>query len=150
MITSTYQEEFKITDSETLQMFISGGKGVATLVAPSGKSHTYQFCKPQNSLNFPEDVLFVYCIHEDKRFYLGTIERGVFRLTRNSRFLADTDIVKGAHYIMKMAHYEALAEATPMKLYHMGRCARCGRELTTEKSMACGIGPKCRKRLKDA
>ena len=149
MITSTYQEDFKITDSEKLQMFISGGKGVIILVAPSGKSHTYQFCKPQNKLNFPEDVIFVYCIHEDTRFYLGTIERGKFRLTRNSRFENDTEVVKGAYYIVKMSKNPELLKNSKMRVYHNGRCAKCGRELSSEKAVEFGIGPKCLKRVKN-
>ena len=141
----------RLRSSQLIYNYIMGGRGIVKLEAPSGNHHYYMFQKPAETDAFPDDVLFVYAVHDfKKKFYIGMIEDGKFRLTRNSRFLADTDIVKGAHYIMKMARYEALAESTPMKLYHMGRCARCGRELTTEKSMACGIGPKCRKRLKDA
>lgn len=136
----------QITDSDVIKQYILGGKGIVTLEAPSGNSHTYAFFKPRNGSEFPEDIRFVYAVHEKKKlFYIGMIEQGRLRLTRNSRFLADTEIVKGAFYIMKMANNPLLR--TPMKLYHEGVCCRCGRPLTDEKSLKYGIGRSCRNKL---
>lgn len=134
-----------MTDSSTIWRYITGGRGVVTLEAPSGKSHTYLFRKPIATSEFPDDVIFVYAVHEDKRFYVGMLEGKFFRLTRNSRFLPDTEIVKGASYIVKMAINPGLKSR--MKLYHLGICCRCGRKLTTKKSMEEGVGPKCKKCL---
>ena len=147
-----YPESLKqFQSSELITDYIYGGRGIMKLESPSGVHHYYMFQKPADRDAFPDDVVFVYAIHDfEKKFYIGMIEQGKFRLTRNSRFLPDTDIVKGAFYIMKMAKSQLLVLTTPMKLSHMGMCARCGRELTTEKSIQSGIGPKCRKRLKDA
>lgn len=142
-------QQFK--SSELITNYIYGGRGIMKLESPSGTHHYYMFQKPADRDAFPDDVVFVYAIHNfEKKFYLGMIEQGKFRLTRNSRFLPDTDIVKGAFYIMKMSYSQQLVDKTPMKLSHMGMCARCGRELTTDKSIHNGIGPKCRKRLEDA
>ena len=74
------------------------------------------------------------------------LELGKFRLTRNSRFLEDTDIVKGAKYIMRMSNDDSLCHTTPMKLYHEGMCARCGRRLLDSKSKKIGYGYKCLKK----
>ena len=137
--------------SELITDYIYGGRGIMKLESPSGVHHYYMFKKPADRDAFPDDVIFVYAIHDfEKAFDIGMIEQGKFRLTRNSRFLPDTDIVKGAFYIMKMAASQALVDKTLMILSHMGMCARCGRELTTDKSIESGIGPKCRKRLKHA
>lgn len=142
-------QQFK--SSELITDYIYGGRGIMKLESPSGTHHYYMFQRPADRDAFPDDVIFVYAIHNfEKKFYLGMIEQGKFRLTRNSRFLPDTDIVKGAFYIMKMSYSQPLVDKTPMKLSHMGMCARCGRELITEKSIHSGIGPKCRKRLKHA
>ena len=78
------------------------------------------------------------------------IEDGKFRLTRHSRFLPDTDIVKGAFFIMKMVKSQELTSNTRMALYHMGMCARCGRRLESEEALKYGIGKKCRKLLNNA
>lgn len=134
----------KLVGAEAIRNYIYGGRGVVTLKAPSGKSHTYIFAKPKNEDVFPDDVLFVYALHEGvKQFYVGMVEKGRFRLTRHSRFLHDTEIVKGAYYIMKMATTPELD--TPMELYHNGMCCFCGRQLTSEKSIDIGIGPRCKK-----
>lgn len=144
-----YPESSKqMKSSEAITDYIHGGRGIMKLESPSGIHHYYMFQKPADRDAFPDDVIFVYAVHEfSKKFYIGMIEEREFRLTKNSRFLPDTDIVKGAYYIIRMAKSQQLVDKTPMKLYHMGMCARCGRELTTEKSIECGIGPKCRKRL---
>lgn len=134
----------KLDTAEKIKDYIYGGRGIVTLKAPSGKSHTYIFARPKNTDVFPDDVLFVYALHEGvKQFYIGMIEGGGFRLTHHSRFLPDTEIVKGARYIMKMANVKDLD--TPMELYHNGMCAFCGRQLTSEASINAGIGPKCKK-----
>lgn len=138
----------QLTDQKIIYDYIHGGRGVVKLQAPLGGSHTYFFKKPAEKYAFPDDVLFVYAIHDEKQlFYLGMVEKDKFRTTRNSRFLPDSDIVKGAVYIMKMATTPNFK--TPMKLFHMGVCARCGSKLCAEKSLVTGIGPKCRKKIDD-
>ena len=138
----------RMTDSNHIFDYIHGGKGIMKLEAPSGTHHYYLFQKPADRDAFPDDVVFVYAVHDfSKKFYVGMIEEGKFRLTRNSRFLEDTDIVKGAKYIVKMSKSQKVTSTTPMRLYHMGMCARCGKQLTREKSIQIGIGPKCRKKI---
>lgn len=137
----------KLEGSQNIKNYIYGGRGVVTLKAPSGKSHTYVFAKPANPNIFPDDILFVYALHEGvQQFYVGMVELGEFRLTRNSRYLPDTEIVRGAKYIMKMANKPNLV--TPMELYHNGCCCFCGNKLTSEKSLKIGMGSRCKKRLK--
>lgn len=144
---NTYPEHScKLEGHETIRNYILGGRGVVTLKSPSGVHHTYAFHRPRNASEFPEDVLFVYALHDrSKLFYVGMIENGVFRLTRHSRFLPDTPIVKGAYYIMRMARQDI---DTPMELYHEGMCSVCGRPLTNPKSIKSGVGPKCKNRIR--
>lgn len=142
-----YSEVMK--DRQIIHRYIHGGSGIVDLIAPSGKKHSYAFLKPRNPTTFPDDVIFVYAFHNyEKLFYVGMIEGNVFRRTKNSRFLTDTEIVKGAKYINDMANIEGFAERSPMLLKHLGMCARCGRKLTDEKSLRAGIGKKCSKKLK--
>lgn len=139
-----YPEQSCKLSGPFIRDYIFGGRGIVTLKSPSGVHHSYMFAKPKNEDVFPDDVVFVYAVHErSKLFYVGMIESGRFRLTRNSRFDSHTDIVKGARYIVKMADHPDME--TPMALYHEGMCACCGRRLTNPKSLESGIGPKCRK-----
>lgn len=135
-------------DRNIIHRYIHGGKGVVDLIAPSGKKHSYAFLKPRNPTTFPDDVVFVYAFHNyEKLFYVGMIEGNTFRRTKNSRFLPDTEIVKGARYINTMANIDRFAEKSQMTLKHLGMCSRCGRKLMDEKSLREGIGKKCRKKL---
>lgn len=134
---------YRIQDAEVLKRYIHSKHGVLTLTDPTETvSHSYLFKLP-NTNNFPPDVCFAYCIHEDTLFYLGMVEQGTFRLTERSRFDADTDIVKGAAYIVKMAYKPGLAEKSPMILTHSGHCAKCGRALTSAKAIHNGFGKRC-------
>lgn len=143
----TYPEySSKLMTPDAIRNYILGNKGVVTLKSPTGVHHTYLFSKPRNEDQFPEDVRFVYALHDNnKLFYVGKIERNRFSLTKSSRFLWGNDIVKGAIYILRMAN--SLQLNTKMELYHEGICCRCGRPLTNPKSIETGIGPKCRKLL---
>ena len=148
MITLNKQFRTQITDSHILHRYIHGGRGILTLEAPSGKSHTYAFRKPNNASEFPDDVIFVYALHDEcKLFYIGMMENGIFRLTHHSRFLEQNEIVKGAKYIVKLSHKPKFN--SPMKLYHEGICCRCGRPLTAESSLKQGIGKNCKKEFTD-
>ena len=134
----------QIKDADILKEYLYGGKGVVELVAPSGKKHDYLFAKPVKISFFPDDVMFVYALHEDKTlFYVGMIEEGKFKLTKSSRFLPDTEIVQGAEYIMKLANIPGLIEKSKMTIYNLGMCAKCGRPLKGEKQLIRGYGKKC-------
>ena len=101
----TYPESAgRLTSCEAIWNYISAGRGVVTLKSPSGVHHTYVFRKPAEKEQFPNDVIFVYALHDrQKLFYVGMVEGEEFRVTRNSRFLSTTPIVKGAFYILRMA-----------------------------------------------
>lgn len=148
MLNIHHENSHELQGSQIIRDYIFGGRGVVTLLSPTGVHHSYVFKKPRNEDQFPDDVYFVYALHNgDKLFYVGMIENCQFRLTRSSRFLNDTEIVKGARYIMRMAFTPNLH--TSMKLYHEGICSVCGRPLTNPKSIEVGIGPRCRRRLDD-
>lgn len=143
-----HESSHQFTNSEMLNKYIMGGRAVVTLESPQGKKHTYVYAIPRNSDSFPPDIRFVYALHDGvKEFYIGMIEMGRFRLTRNSRFHPDTEIVKGAKYIEDLRTSQVFLDKSPMKIYHEGICARCGRKLTDPKSIERGFGSKCRKKM---
>ena len=134
-------------DSETIKRYITAGKGVVTLVAPSGKAHSYSFERPKNEKDFDEDTIFVYTLHEGRKHYTGKFTYGkYFNLTRNSKFDPETEAVKGAMFITRMANDQSLVISTPMKLYHTDKCAYCGTTLRSKKAIELGLGRVCYKR----
>ena len=141
----TDKEEQLMLDSKVIYRYIHAGKGQVTLVNPNSlNAHSYKFLKPKDSRSFPENTIFVYCIHEDHLAYLGMLDGSGIRRTRRSSFDEHTEAMKGARYIVKMASNQDLVDARQMDLYHSGRCALCGRPLRGN-SIKEGMGPKCRK-----
>ena len=135
-----------MTNAETIHRYIHAGKGKVTLVAPSMNAHEYWFRRPANPNEFEPGTIFVSVIHEGRPMYIGILDQGDVRLTRSSKFNPDTEAVKGAKYIAAMSINQGLVDRTPMKLYHSGKCCKCGRKLTDSKSMLDGIGRKCLKK----
>lgn len=135
----------RITDQNILRRYVLGGRGVLTLLNPETKiHHTYTFRRPDDASPYPNDILFVYAVHNNsKLLYVGMVESGLFRLTKNSRFISDTPIVRGARYIMRLISDDHVFSITKMQIYHEGVCAICGRPLTGEHSLEEGVGPKC-------
>ena len=140
-------DRYPITSREALYNCVYGGKGYICLVAPTMKAHSYRFNKPRNKDDFPDDVIFVSVLHERSYFYIGMIENGKFRRTKNSRFEEDNESVKGARYILKLLDDPGLFHKTAMRMYHHGKCAVCGRKLTSGKYISLGVGPKCKNKV---
>jgi len=140
----------RLSTAEDIQRFIYGGQGICTLKqVDNGVYHSYKFTKPRDN-SFPPDIIFVYAVHETESdvptlFYIGKIDKDGFTLTSKSRFREDNDIVRGVKWIVKMSRSNAIASDPRVILYHNGRCARCGRQLTREHACHRGIGNKCMK-----
>ena len=142
----TGKEERLMTNSEIIYRYLHGGNGEVTLVSPrTFKAHSYVFARPSNVIQFPENTIFVYVLHEGHRMYLGMLDGSGFRLTGKSTFGEDTESVKGARYIVKMANRQDVVDKKAMHLYHSGRCCKCGRPLSSSKAMKLGIGRCCLK-----
>ena len=138
------KDNLLMTDSKVIYRYLHGGAGTVTLANPNTwKAHSYAFLKPVNERDFPEDTIFVYVIHDNRRIYLGLLSGSEFRLTAKSTFGEDTEAVKGARYIVKMANRQDLVDKRLMNLYHSGKCCICGRPLSGNKSLDSGIGKKC-------
>lgn len=140
----TGKDRQKMTDSQTIYRYIHAGKGEVTLVSPQSlKAHSYVFSTPRNANEFPENTIFVYVLHNGHKIYLGMLDGSGFRLTPKSSFGEDTEAVRGARYIIKMANRQDVVDKDLMHLYHSGRCCYCGRTLESDKAMKRGIGRCC-------
>jgi hypothetical protein len=77
--------------------------------------------------------------------YLGTVfENGVFKSTKKSRF-PDSQAFKVFEWFNKRLWAGTLPNF--INVYHMGRCGRCGKELTVPESIESGFGPECIKKV---
>lgn len=141
-------------NSGLLRQYICGGRGIVTLENINTKiHHTYEFRRPNNPEEFDDHILFVYTLVRDNTWmYVGMYRTDyyVFRLTRASRFRSDSEIVRGVKYLVRRSNSDKSITDSPMRIYHEGICAICGRKLTTPKSIMLGMGPQCRRALKAA
>lgn len=143
-------QDVLVTDAKVAERCMRAGKGKLVLYSPStGKAHGYVFNRPDNPQDFDEGTIFVYARHEDRRFYIGKLVFDKdfnlvgFRLTRSSKFNPDTEVVKGAYYMVRMATDQSLIDKGDMQLYHSRRCCKCGRYLEDQDSRDRGMGKKC-------
>lgn len=80
--------------------------------------------------------------------YLGMItgeKVPVFRLTRKSKMTTDSAPVRAFGYALSNLVRGCIPEA--LKIFHDGKCGRCGRHLTTPESVERGIGPECAEKM---
>jgi len=71
---------------------------------------------------------------------------GTFRETKGSKIRHDALSWKVFDWLMKYV-YASHPLPNGYRLYHSGRCGRCGRQLTVPESIKAGIGPECRKAM---
>lgn len=139
----------RLVGCKAIRSYLEGGKGVVTLLSPTGEHRTYSFRRPYDDIfkddDYYKNALFVYAQTSSHNWmYVGLYNKNSFRLTQASRYGINHPIVKGARYLVKMMNDELAAQG-PMILYHEGVCSVCGRKLTNPKSINTGIGPRCRK-----
>jgi len=82
----------------------------------------------------------------DDYTYLGTIRGGMYWHGKKSKVSQDAQSARG--FVWLWAHLDALPPQ--MKVYHEGRCGRCGRVLTVPESCIQGYGPECIKHVPGA
>lgn len=76
--------------------------------------------------------------------YLGLLDdaSGAVRLTRKSRMTDDSVPVIALRWALRWI-WSGKPLPAPAKIYHVGRCGRCGRALTVPSSIESGFGPEC-------
>ena len=134
--------------------FVLGGRAVFTVEVPAdaqarseSKPHyTYRVASFQatNGTTLYSVSLLAGPDNESDYQYLGMLDvsTGNVRTTAKSRFADTTAPVKLVRWAL--AHlWKDAALPNGFKAHHEGRCARCGRTLTTPESVERGFGPEC-------
>jgi hypothetical protein len=75
-----------------------------------------------------------------------------FRPQTGSAISADAPSCKAAGFTFRALLADRSGAKLPpgLEIWHDGRCARCGRKLTTPESLTDGIGPECARRMQEA
>lgn len=149
----------KLEGNEGIKSFILGGRAIFTLRNEvTGNRRTYSVYRVKDP---NKDMYFVNVrgdgesTQKDKEgrhkwVYVGTIwnsqkSNSKFTLTAKSRVDKTSLAFLGFSWLwQKLVKSEPLHK--DMSIYHEGRCARCGRQLTDPDSIQRGFGPECYKK----
>jgi hypothetical protein len=142
-------ESHKLTGIDAIFNFILGGIAIFTIVNTlTGRRFTFKVTK--KDVGDGKTLFFVGVLSgpdngADYNF-LGTIfDDGVYRHGKKSRIGQDAMSAKAFAWLM--GRLETRTDLGPVEFWHEGRCARCGRRLTTVESIKSGFGPVCLEKL---
>lgn len=140
-----------MTDADTIRTFLTAGVATFTLESHKTRAHlTFQVqLTPQGNAWFvrvltgPDntaDYSYMGLMTEDSQGRLGVRETAKTRISKGSTSFQAMQWLLGRLNAGRGIAPEA-------ELHHMGRCARCNRELTHPESIKTGLGPECAKRV---
>lgn len=131
--------------------FILAGNATFTLRSSrTGDRRTYKIQASEDKGDGKPTVWFVRTLtgpdNTADYAYIGMISNDLhFRTTKASRMGADSIPVKAFSWTLDKL--TTIGTAPGVEVWHVGRCGRCGRELTVPESIACGFGPECAGKL---
>ena len=125
-----------------IRQFILAGKAFFTVQNKvTGGRFTYKVAKVED-----KDLWFVSVLtgsdNEGSYTYMGIINDKGFVKTQKSKITEDAVSFKGFRWLWNLVTNKVELPEN-VEFYHAGRCARCGRKLTTPESVEAGYGPTC-------
>ena len=130
---------------ENVKEFVYGGHAIITLESENTGNHfTYKIKRSKDK----EDLYFIHLLrgqdNENDYTYIGCVysDSNYFHPSNKYKEIPDDfwpPSIRAIRYFFRKI------DNLPAKLhvYHEGRCARCGRTLTTPESIKRGLGPEC-------
>lgn len=140
----------QVAGSEVLPLLLAGNSRLTFENEETGRHFTYRVRQPKDA----EDVWFVQLLsgqnNETDYRYIGAIfrkgEQTEFRHTRKSTCSPEAPGFRAFDFVFRCATGQR-NWPDALKVWHEGRCCRCGRTLTVPESVASGIGPECAGRM---
>ena len=138
----------KIDSIANIRKIVFGGNSTFTIKnVHTGKHFTFKVNTLKDTAKKGE-VWFVNVLTgPDNNFdysYMGMVnkDRSRFFRTKKSKISDDAPSFVGFAWFFKMLK-TGMEFPEYVHFYHSGRCARCGRKLTTPESIKAGFGPEC-------
>lgn len=140
--------------SETLKDFILAGTAVFTIVNENtGNRFTFRVRKAGwGTSNVKSDIFYVSVLtgsdNNSCYTFLGSFFGGKNQMYRHSpkskiNFSAMSNKVVDWFF---QNYFKNPSLYSTVKVYHSGKCGKCGKKLTTPESIKSGLGPYCGKR----
>ena len=138
------EEPFLISQSNILSFMFAGNALFTIKNVLTGNRFTFKIEKHKT-----EDIFFASFLsgsnNECDYTFIGTIfDKKTYRHGKKSTVSVTVQSVRSFVWFFEKVKTNSLPEC--IKVYHEGRCCRCGRTLTTPESIEKGIGPECAKK----
>lgn len=140
----------QLQNVQDITNFTFGGNATITLESlKSGKHFTFkvrQAKKDDSKSPFFVSVLSGPDNHANYS-YVGVItsDKKEFKLTQKSKVSSDALSYKAFNFFFVQLISGKIHN--DLKIYHSGKCGRCGKKLTDPRSIENGLGPECSKRV---
>jgi hypothetical protein len=126
--------------------YVLAGHATITLTSlRTNARYTYRVTQAKDDNGNPKPMWFVGLLsgpdNTSDYTYVGVLAAEGLRLTKKSKYTADSKPVRGFQFFWK--HVNAALMPPEMEVRHEGACGRCGRKLTVPSSIDRGIGPDC-------
>lgn len=136
----------QIRDIQDIKNFVFGGNSTVTLEsAKTGKHFTFKVRKAKKDDD--NSLFFVSLLNGPDNYtnysYVGVIssDKQTFKLTQKSKVSTDALSYKAFNFFFVQLVNNKLHD--DLRVYHSGKCGRCGRKLTVPSSIEKGLGPEC-------
>lgn len=141
----------ELSTIQDIDRYIFGGQAIFTVYSERiGTRYTFKTVKAKKPAR---DVywVFVLCMpdnNNDKSYrFIGAVSKQEgYKYSNKARhdFKPDCNSNKALIWFFEKLLNGTLKTNHPyVKVYHEGRCGRCGRRLTTPQSLKIGLGPEC-------
>lgn len=131
----------KMNIEDSKKFLLSGLSTFTFLNTKTGNNFRYKI-----SISDDGKLFFVSTLIDEKYSYLGTINKNLkYTYGIKSKISKDQQTSKVFLWVIERIFNNTLPDY--IEVWHEGKCGKCGRKLTTPKSIDNGIGPECIKNL---
>jgi hypothetical protein len=131
----------KMNIEDSKKFLLSGLSTFTFLNTKTGNNFRYKI-----SISDDGKLFFVSALIDEKYSYLGTINKNLkYTYGIKSKISKDQQTSKVFLWVIERIFNNTLPDY--IEVWHEGKCGKCGRKLTTPKSIDNGIGPECIKNL---
>ena len=138
-----------IQNDKALRFILAGRCEFIAVSGNTGVKLEYQLVRKESKRNNSEFVYFLKTKVNGNMQYAGIIfyneSRKAFVFNRGLKGSLPIDHINIKSILFILNNLNRRNTALNLKIYHLGKCGRCGRKLTTEESILTGLGPTCAK-----
>lgn len=140
----------KIEQSNALKFILAGKCEFVLHSTKTGDNFKFSMSKQQSKDNIEKYIYFLNVLNEGDKKYAGVVwfddKTSEFRFSQGKKGQSDNkDLnIRSLIFVLNKLFKEETVQY--LDVYHLGRCGKCGKKLTTPESILTGLGPTCSKK----